>query len=165
MSAADCKLIGLDRDPNVLPHVERMSAQFGARFSFVQTEFSKLDEAVSEKVDGIVLDIGVSSMQLDEGARGFSFMRDGPLDMRMSGAGPSAADAVNHLDHSDLIQIFKVYGEERRARRCADFIVRAREAAPIETTLALADIIASALGRSGKNHPATRVFPGSAHLY
>jgi len=159
LAEANCQLVGLDRDPNVLPHVERLRAQFGERFSFVQTEFSKLDTAVGdEKVDGVVLDIGVSSMQLDEGARGFSFMRDGPLDMRMSGAGPSAADAVNHLDHGDLIQIFKVYGEERRARRCADFIARARESAPINTTLALADIISSALGRSGKNHPATRVF-------
>jgi len=159
LGAADCQLIGLDRDPNVRVHVDRLKSEFGDRFEFVETQFSNMEEALDGAlVDGVVLDIGVSSMQLDEGARGFSFMRAGPLDMRMSGKGPSAADAVNHLEHGDLIQIFKVYGEERRARRCADFIVRAREAAPIETTLALADIISAALGRSGKNHPATRVF-------
>ncbi|PHS40214.1 MAG: 16S rRNA (cytosine(1402)-N(4))-methyltransferase [Robiginitomaculum sp.] len=159
LQAASCSLIGLDRDPRVRPHVERLSAKFGARFRFVQIEFSNLDQVANgEMVDGVVLDIGVSSMQLDEDLRGFSFMRDGPLDMRMSSSGPSAADAIKHMSHNDLQRIFKVYGEERRARRCADFIVRARDDNPVETTGTLAQIITSALGQSGKRHPATRVF-------
>lgn len=163
LRAADCKVIGLDRDPNVAPHIARVQDEFGDRFTFVQTEFSKLDQVTDgdlggELVDGVVLDIGVSSMQLDQDIRGFSFMRDGPLDMRMAGDGPSALDAVKHLSRNDLQQIFKVYGEERRARRCADFIVRARDEAPIETTLALANVLAKALGSGGKRHPATKVF-------
>ncbi|MBL4854862.1 MAG: 16S rRNA (cytosine(1402)-N(4))-methyltransferase RsmH [Robiginitomaculum sp.] len=159
LRAANCKLVGLDRDPRVGPHVERLAAKFGERFSFVQAEFSGLDQVTSgAQVDGVVLDIGVSSMQLDEDLRGFSFMRDGPLDMRMSSSGPSAADAVKYMSRNDLERIFKVYGEERRARRCADFIVRARDENPVETTGALADILTRALGQSGKRHPATRVF-------
>jgi len=159
LRAANCKVIGLDRDPNVAPHTSRVQDEFGARFTFVQTEFSKLDQVTDGAlVDGVVLDIGVSSMQLDQDVRGFSFMRDGPLDMRMASEGPSALDAVKHLSRNDLQQIFKVYGEERQARRCADFIVRAREETPIETTLALANILAKALGGGGKRHPATKVF-------
>jgi len=163
LRAANCRVVGLDRDPNVAPHIARVQDEFGDRFTFVQTEFSGLDQVTDGMlVDGVVLDIGVSSMQLDQDIRGFSFMRDGPLDMRMAGddpnAGPSAMDAIKHLPRNDLQQIFKVYGEERRARRCADFIVRAREQAPIETTLALANILAKALGGSGKRHPATKVF-------
>ncbi len=159
LQSASCKLIGLDRDPRVRPHAERLAAEFGEKFSFVRTEFSKLDQVTNNvPVDGVVLDIGVSSMQLDEDIRGFSFMRDGPLDMRMPSAGPSASDAVKYMSRNDLERIFKVYGEERRARRCADFIVRVREEKPIETTGALANILASALGQSGKRHPATRVF-------
>ncbi len=159
LEAADCKLVGLDRDPDVLVHVDEMRAQFTERFSFIQTAFSHMEDAVQgEKFDGVVLDIGVSSMQLDQGDRGFSFMRDGPLDMRMAQQGPSAADVVQYLKHNELIRIFKVYGEERRARRCADFIVRAREVEPIETTGALAQIITSALGKGGKKHPATKIF-------
>ncbi len=159
LRAADCTLVGLDRDPQVRPHMLRLAAKFGERFRFVQSEFSNLDHVTDGvKVDGVVLDIGVSSMQLDEDLRGFSFLRDGPLDMRMSGSGPSASDAIKYLSRNDLEQIFKVYGEERRARRCADFIVRARDESPVETTGALAQIITSALGQSGKRHPATRVF-------
>lgn len=163
LKSADCHVIGLDRDPNIAPHVERVQSEFGKCFSFVPTEFSRLDQVTDGAlVDGVVLDIGVSSMQLDQDVRGFSFMRDGPLDMRMAhdgpNAGPSAADAIKYLSRNDLQQIFKVYGEERRARRCADFIVRAREQAPIETTLALADILTKALGSGGKRHPATKVF-------
>lgn len=159
LAAADCHVLGLDRDPNVEGHVEEVCEEFDDRFSFKHVAFSKLEDALDgQLVDGVVLDIGVSSMQLDQGARGFSFMRDGPLDMRMSGEGPSAADAVMHLESNDLTQIFKVYGDERRAKRCADFIVRAREVQPISTTHELAEILSSALGRQGKHHPATRVF-------
>jgi len=163
LRAADCRVIGLDRDASVEPFVTATQEEFGARFSFLRTEFSHLDQVTNGlQVDGVVLDIGVSSMQLDQDIRGFSFMRDGPLDMRMSGSGssegPSAADAVRLLSHSDLLRIFRVYGEERQARRCADFIVRAREQAPIETTAELANILVKALGHSGKKHPATKVF-------
>jgi len=158
-NAAKCSVLGLDRDPTVAPYADELMSEYENRFAFKFTKFSELDEAVgSEKVDGVILDIGVSSMQLDQGERGFSFMRSGPLDMRMSAVGPTAADAIKLLKHNELINIFKVYGEEKRAKRCADFIVNARTAHEVATTDGLADIIASALGRSGKNHPATRVF-------
>ncbi len=159
LRSANCQVIGLDRDPSVAPYVDVVRGEFGSRFTFVKSEFSKLDEvSAGGLVDGVVLDIGVSSMQLDQDKRGFSFMRDGPLDMRMAGGGLSAVDAIKFLSRNDLQQIFKVYGEERRARRCADFIVRARDEAPIETTLQLADIVTKALGGGGKRHPATKVF-------
>jgi 16S rRNA (cytosine1402-N4)-methyltransferase len=113
-----------------------------------------------EAVDGVVLDIGVSSMQLDEAERGFSFQKDGPLDMRMSGKGLSAADVVNTFDESDLARIIAVYGEEKRARAVARAIVEAREAARFERTLALADTVARVIGRRPQDriHPATRTF-------
>lgn len=163
LSAADCSLIGLDRDPSVAPFVKALRADYPDHFQFVRAEFSDMQSVVSAqtedgKVDGIVLDVGVSSMQLDQEMRGFSFMREGPLDMRMSSHGVHAGDAIKYLEHNELIAIFKVYGEEKRARRCADFIVRAREEREISTTIMLADILASALGRSGKKNPATRVF-------
>lgn len=152
-------IIAIDRDPSALETAAKFKAEFGERFTFFAGAFSQLEEAASgQEINGVVLDIGVSSMQLDQAARGFSFMRAGPLDMRMASAGLSAADAVNHFPHEDLIRIFQVYGEERRARRCADFIVRAREVEPITTTDGLAEIIANALGRGGKINPATRVF-------
>lgn len=159
LNVAPCHVIALDRDPNVLPRASELSAQYEGRFRLVQTPFSKMDEIDAElAVDAVVLDIGVSSMQLDQAERGFSFMRSGPLDMRMSQSGPSAADAVASLSRDDLAAIFKVYGEERQARRLADIIVRNREEGVIETTDQLADLIERAVGRRGKIHPATRVF-------
>ncbi|WP_026941001.1 16S rRNA (cytosine(1402)-N(4))-methyltransferase RsmH [Hellea balneolensis] len=158
LKAADCNVVGLDRDPNVQPRAGELAGLYNDRFRLIETPFSKMDEVGLSGVDAVVLDIGVSSMQLDQAERGFSFMRSGPLDMRMGNTGPTAADAVRVLPHSDLIRIFQVYGEERRARRAADFILRAREEGDIVTTEELADIIERALGRSGKNHPATRVF-------
>ena len=158
LKAANCNVVGLDRDPNVQPRAEELSAQYDERFRLIETPFSKMDEVGLSEVDAVVLDIGVSSMQLDQAERGFSFMRSGPLDMRMGNTGPTAADAVKTLSHSDLIRIFQIYGEERRARRAADFIVRARDEGDITTTEELADIVERALGRSGKNHPATKVF-------
>ena len=156
---AKCDLIALDRDPNVRPHVERLEAEFGPRFIFKQIEFSKMHDVVPPaSVDGVVLDIGVSSMQLDQDARGFSFMREGPLDMRMSGSGVSARDVIDRMTMSELTRIFRVYGEEKRARRCADFVVKVRAERTISTTTDLADIISKAIGRSSKHHPATRVF-------
>ena len=158
LKAANCNVIGLDRDPNVKPRGQELSRQYDGRFRLVETPFSKMDSVELGLVDAVILDIGVSSMQLDQAERGFSFMRSGPLDMRMGADGSTAQDAIKSLSHSDLIRVFQVYGEERRARRAADFIVRARDEGDIATTEALADLIEKALGRSGKNHPATRVF-------
>lgn len=159
LKAAKCNVIGLDRDPNVLPRASELAAAYEGRFRLIETEFSKLDQLEGvASVDAVILDIGVSSMQLDQAVRGFSFMRSGPLDMRMGQGGPSAADVVRELSLADLTALFRVYGEERRARRVAEFIIRHREGEPIETTEQLAELIEKALGRSGKIHPATRVF-------
>ncbi|MBL4871616.1 MAG: 16S rRNA (cytosine(1402)-N(4))-methyltransferase RsmH [Robiginitomaculum sp.] len=159
LNEANCHVTGLDRDPNVEPHVKALRCKFPDRFSFVNIEFSEMEAAVNNhKQDGVVLDVGVSSMQIDQGERGFSFMKDGPLDMRMSTQGVCAADVIKHCEHKELVEIFKVYGEERHAKRCAEYIIRARVISPITTTETLAKIMESALGRSGKNHPATRVF-------
>ncbi|MDQ7019720.1 MAG: 16S rRNA (cytosine(1402)-N(4))-methyltransferase RsmH [Robiginitomaculum sp.] len=157
------KLLALDRDPTVRPHAEALAAEFGDRFAFTQTPFSGLEAAIAgqrwDGVEGVVLDIGVSSMQIDNADRGFSFMRNGPLDMRMGDTGPTAADAVNHLSAQALSAIFRTFGEERGARRAAAAIVNARAEQPILTTGALAELMAQVLGGGWqKIHPATRVF-------
>jgi len=157
---AGATVLAIDRDPNVKVHADRLAAEFADRFRFVASRFSELDEAVgAEPADGVVLDIGVSSMQLDEAERGFSFMREGPLDMRMSAEGESAADLVNGLDETALANLLYAYGEERKSRRIAHFIVAARAQAPIRTTTELARLIEKAIGRKpGDAHPATRSF-------
>jgi 16S rRNA (cytosine1402-N4)-methyltransferase len=149
----------IDRDPSVRPFADALTSEFPSRFNFVAGTFAELDELASGPVDGVVLDIGVSSMQLDEADRGFSFMRDGPLDMRMSSDGESAADLVNTLDESDLADLLFAYGEERKSRRIAHSIVAARASQPITTTSELARLIEKAIGRKpGDAHPATRSF-------
>ena len=159
LDGADCNVIGLDRDPNVKLRADEFAQAYPDRFRLIQTPFSKMDALEIGSVDAVVLDIGVSSMQLDEAERGFSFMREGPLDMRMEqGGGPTARDAVLNLSVDELTQIFKVYGEEKRARHVANCILSAREAGDIQTTTDLAGILEQALGRRGKTHPATRVF-------
>lgn len=159
LTSAVCSVVGLDRDPNVAPRAAEFTAEWSERFRLIQTPFSKMDAVGLDPVDGVVLDIGVSSMQLDQAERGFSFMREGPLDMRMEqGGGPTARDAVLHLSSDELTRVFQVYGEEKRARHVANCIISARELSDIETTADLADILEKALGRRGKNHPATRVF-------
>ena len=157
---AGATVVAIDRDPSVRPHAEALTAAFPRQFSFVAGTFSELDQlAGGRPIDGVVLDIGVSSMQLDEAARGFSFMRDGPLDMRMASEGESAADLVNTLDEADLANLLYGYGEERRSRRIAHTIVAARATAPITTTAELARLIERAIGRKpGDVHPATRSF-------
>ena len=158
---AGAKVIAIDRDPSVVSFADALRAEFPDSFQFVAGTFSQLDNLAAEHgaVDGVVLDIGVSSMQLDEAERGFSFMRDGPLDMRMSGSGESAADLVNTLDAEPLANLLYAFGEERKSRRIAQFIVAAREIAPITTTLELARVIEKAIGRKpGDAHPATRSF-------
>lgn len=162
--ATGAKVIALDRDPTVQPHADAVAADFPGRFQLVRTPFSGLSEAFAgtgeARLDGVVFDIGVSSMQLDQAERGFSFMRDGPLDMRMSGEGESAADIVNGWEHGPLAHIFKLYGEERQSGRIATAILRRRAEAPFTRTLDLAEVVEKALGgrRGAPIHPATRVF-------
>ncbi len=153
-------VIGIDRDPSVFALAKDWAGVYGDRLKLVEGTFSELDRIAGGPVDGVVLDLGVSSMQLDEAERGFSFMRDGPLDMRMSRSGPSAADLVNTADEDDLADILYHYGEERAARRIARAIVRARATTPYETTLQLAETVTRQLPRSkpGQSHPATRSF-------
>ncbi len=159
-------VIAIDRDPTAIEAGRAMEKQFPGRLDLVESRFSVLDEAVSKvkgagsKVDGVVLDIGVSSMQIDEAERGFSFQKDGPLDMRMSKKGPSAADVVNRLKTGDLARIFNFLGEERHAGRIARMIDKRRTAQPFTRTLDLANAIETLVGRNPKDriHPATRVF-------
>lgn len=164
LEAGADRVIGIDRDPLALEMASGWAGDYEGRLQVVQNNFANLDEVAEEHapegLDGVVLDLGVSSMQLDLAERGFSFMKDGPLDMRMSQQGPSAADLVNEMDEAELADTIYLYGEERASRRIAKFIIRAREEAPFETTLQLADLIERALGRGkpGQSHPATRTF-------
>lgn len=153
------KVIGLDRDPLALELAEAWGREYGARLELVQGVFSELDQHASD-LDGVVLDLGVSSMQLDRAERGFSFMSDGPLDMRMSQDGPSAADIIAEASEAELADILYHYGEERASRRIARNIVRARQETPINRTLQLVEIIEKSLPRPkpGQSHPATRSF-------
>jgi len=150
------RVIAVDRDPLVFEMAKDWLGDYGDRIVSVAGEFSKLDEYASN-LDGVVLDLGVSSMQLDIAERGFSFMRDGPLDMRMSQSGLSAADLVNTRDEAEIADIIYLYGEERASRRIAKAIVAAR---PVTTTAQLARIVESCLPRPKPNqsHPATRTF-------
>ncbi len=162
--ATGAEVIALDRDPTVQLHADAVANDFPGRFQLVRTPFSGLAEAFADsgkaRLDGAVFDIGVSSMQLDQAERGFSFMRDGPLDMRMSGEGESAADIVNTWDHGPLAHILKLYGEERQSGRIATAILRRRTSAPFTRTLDLAEVVEKALGgrRGAPTHPATRTF-------
>jgi 16S rRNA (cytosine1402-N4)-methyltransferase len=165
-SAPDGTLIGFDRDAEALRAARERLLPFGDRVRLVHGNFSGLAEALGgfgvERIDGILLDLGVSSHQLDSAERGFSFQKDAPLDMRMdSGSGATAAELVNTLPAQELERIIRDFGEERWARRIAAFIVNARGEAPIETTLHLVDIIKGAIPRGAweeRLHPATRTF-------
>jgi len=156
LQAGADKVIGVDRDPLAFELAADWVAGFGDRIELVEGVFSKLDEYASN-LDGVVLDLGVSSMQLDLAERGFSFMRDGPLDMRMSQSGISAADLCNDADEAELADIIYLYGEERASRRISKAIVAAR---PLSTTGELVKIVESCLPRAKPNqsHPATRTF-------
>lgn len=159
LAAGADKVIGVDRDPLAFEMAADWAAEYGSRLVMQQGVFSKMDEYASD-LDGVVLDLGVSSMQLDQAERGFSFMKEGPLDMRMSQAGPSAADLVNDLPEAALADLLYLYGEERASRRIAKAIVQARREARIEGTLHLVEIIEKCLPRPkpGQSHPATRSF-------
>ena len=160
LDAGACKVVAIDRDPSVFEMARAWADAYGDRLELVEDTFSRLDEHAGGPVDGVVLDLGVSSMQLDQPERGFSFMTDGPLDMRMSGQGPSAADLVNTASEADLAEILYHYGEERASRRIARAIVKARTEAPITRTRQLAKIVEGCLPRPkpGQSHPATRSF-------
>lgn len=153
-------VIGIDRDPLALEMAAAWAGTYGDRLRLVAGNFSALDDHAGQPLDGVVLDLGVSSMQLDRAERGFSFQKDGPLDMRMAQDGPSAADLVNSADEAVLADILYHYGEEHASRRIARAIVEARSRAPFETTLQLAEVVAKCLPRPkpGQSHPATRSF-------
>ncbi|MGJ8617180.1 MAG: 16S rRNA (cytosine(1402)-N(4))-methyltransferase RsmH [Sulfitobacter sp.] len=159
LEAGADRVIAVDRDPLAFEMAADWANEYGDKITMQRGVFSKMDD-YAQDLDGIVLDLGVSSMQLDLAERGFSFMRDGPLDMRMSQDGPSAADLVNEADEETLANILFQYGEERASRRIAKAIGRARADAPITTTLELAGLIESCLPRQkpGQSHPATRSF-------
>ena len=162
--ARGAEVIAFDRDPAAAAHAEPLKAEHGDRVRLLRRRFSELEaglaEAGRDACHAVALDVGVSSMQLDEAERGFSFMRDGPLDMRMAGEGPSAADLVNGEGEAELARIFWTYGEERKSRRIAGALVRRRAEAPFTRTLDLAEAVEKALGgrRGAPVHPATRVF-------
>lgn len=159
LKAAKCKVIALDRDPSVIPRVAEMQKLYGERFEFRAGQFSDFADLVQEPINGAVFDIGVSSMQLDQAERGFSFSKDAPLDMRMSKNGQTAADLVNNLKEEDLANLIYKYGEERRSRAIAALIVKTRKAKPIETTKELAELIYTIIHRAPNTiDPATRTF-------
>lgn len=169
LTAADCSVVGVDRDPSAIARGRAMEDEFAGRLTLVQGRFGDLpdflppllDARDRTGVDGVALDVGVSSMQLDEAERGFSFQGDGPLDMRMSGEGLSAADVVNRFDEEDIAAILWTYGEEKRSRAIAKAIAARRAEASFERTGDLASLIADVLGaraRADKVHPATRSF-------
>lgn len=159
LAAADCQVIAVDRDPDAVARAQALAAE-SSRLSISPGPFGDMAERIEGPVRGVVFDFGVSSFQLDEAERGFSFRFDAPLDMRMGKAGPSAADAVNGLSEAALADVIFHYGEEPGARRVARAIVDRRKDARIDTTGALADIVERALGgrRGAKLHPATRAF-------
>jgi 16S rRNA (cytosine1402-N4)-methyltransferase len=160
LDAGAARVIGIDRDATAIANAAAMQTEFGPRLTLMQGTFSDLDTLAGAPLDGVVLDLGVSSMQIDQAERGFSFQKDGPLDMRMGQDGPSAADMVAAASEGALADILFHFGEERAARRIARAIVEARTRAPITRTLELADIIAKCLPRPkpGQSHPATRSF-------
>ena len=163
LEAADAQVIGIDRDPSAIAGGAMLAGRYSGRLLLVTDRFSRLDDVVRAHglaaVDGVLLDVGVSSMQLDEAARGFSFRLDGPLDMRMGADGASAADVVAAASERDLGRIIAMLGEERHARGVARAIVAARRERPIATTRELADIVARVVrAKPNDIHPATRTF-------
>ncbi|MBD8907442.1 16S rRNA (cytosine(1402)-N(4))-methyltransferase RsmH [Methylorubrum zatmanii] len=165
-AAPEAQVIAIDRDPTAIRAGADLVAAANGRLRLIQGRFGDLDTLLAEQgeaqADWVVLDIGVSSMQLDEAHRGFSFRQDGPLDMRMGGEGPTAADLVNETEEGMLADILYHFGEERRSRAVARAIVEARRRAPIETTAQLADLVAGVVRPEPGSpiHPATRSFQG-----
>jgi 16S rRNA (cytosine1402-N4)-methyltransferase len=164
LGAGRTTVYAIDRDPQAIAEGEALQAAHGDRLVLIEGRFSDMLDLLASAgiagVDGIVLDVGVSSMQLDEGARGFSFAKDGPLDMRMSASGMSAADVVNTLEEGELKRLLRLLGEEKRAHAVVRAIAAARAKAPITRTAALAEIVEKAVGRrpGERISPATRTF-------
>lgn len=165
LAAAPCRVLGLDRDPAALARGAALVSESAGRLSLVEASFADMDREAARlgvgPADGVALDLGVSSDQLDEPARGFSFLGDGPLDMRLGSQGRPARDLVNSLSEGALAELLRVYGEEPRARRIARAIVAARQIKPLERTSELAAVVARAApARPGSDrlHPATRTF-------
>ncbi|MDA8230496.1 MAG: 16S rRNA (cytosine(1402)-N(4))-methyltransferase RsmH [Magnetospirillum sp.] len=165
LRAAPCRVIAIDRDPTAVARGHDLAAAWDGRLDMVEGRFGDMDRLVAtrgiERVDGVAFDIGVSSMQIDQAERGFSFAKDGPLDMRMERTGPSAADLVNTASEGELADIVFRFGEERHARKVARAIVAARKAKPFTRTLELADVVRRAVPKSADGiDPATRTFQG-----
>jgi len=159
LEAADCKVIGIDRDPKAIALASDLQKKYGERLVLINARFSQMAEVVSGKVDGVALDLGVSSMQIDNAERGFSFQKDGALDMRMSGEGMTAADVVNTLPEAELADIIYKYGQERFSRKVAAAIAARRKDMPFTSTLDLAGVVATVVPRAKDGiHPATRTF-------
>ncbi len=158
------QVLAIDRDPQAIRHGRRLADEFTGRIQLIEGRHSKLDQLATTaghaSVDAVTLDLGISSMQVDQAGRGFSFNKDGPLDMRMEQSGPSAAEAVNHLAYKDLVRVIGTLGEERAAVRIAHAIVDRRAARKFERTVDLAAVIAKAAPARGPTrlHPATRTF-------
>lgn len=159
LEKANCKVIAIDRDPSVKPRVLEIEKKYQDRFEFRLGNFSNLKDLINTPVDGIVFDIGVSSMQLDDTERGFSFSKEAKLDMRMSSSGTSAYDIVNTSSQEELADILYTFGEEKKSRQIAQKIIEARQKKPIETTTELAEIIYQVIRKkAGTIDPATRSF-------
>ena len=166
-AASDARVIGIDRDTEALDYAKQRLAQFGDRFRTVHANFRDIERVLADDgesaIDGVLIDLGVSSLQLDSPGRGFSFRVDAPLDMRMDaeGGGTTAADLLQSLPEAEIARIIYEYGEERRSRRIAKRIVERRERGePVATTKELADLVAKVVGysKTAKVHPATRTF-------
>ena len=165
LDAAACRVYGIDRDPTAIARGAEIASNYDGRLKVLEGRFGDMAELLAAEgipaVNGVALDLGVSSMQLDQAERGFSFQKAGPLDMRMEMGGPSAADLVNSLPEAELADILWRYGEERHSRRLARAIVADRKTTPFTTTLQLADMIGRVVPRSKDGiHPATRAFQG-----
>jgi 16S rRNA (cytosine1402-N4)-methyltransferase len=163
LDAADTRVIGIDRDRTAIAGGFDLVDSSNGRLTLVEDRFSNLAEVCAaqgaSRVDGVVMDVGVSSMQVDEAGRGFSFRLDGPLDMRMGHDGPTAADVVARASEADLANIIYIFGEERHSRAVARAIVAARKDSPVTTTRALAEIVSKVVwAKPGEIHPATRTF-------
>lgn len=160
LNSCNCFVTALDRDPNVASYAKELKKKYLDRFNFIETSFAESFVLLGEKkFDGIVCDLGVSSMQLDIAARGFSFLHDGPLDMRMSTQGATAEDFVNNAEEEELANIIYKYGDENFSRRIAKKIVEYRKNKRVDTTNILASIVRSSIGfKKGKIDPATKTF-------
>jgi 16S rRNA (cytosine1402-N4)-methyltransferase len=165
LDVAGTRVIGIDRDRSAIAGGFDLVDRSGGRLTLVEDRFSNLAEVCAAQglsgLDGIVMDVGVSSMQLDQAERGFSFRLGGPLDMRMGHDGPTAADVIAKASEADLANIIYIFGEERHSRAVARAIVAARKEAPVTTTRALADLVSKVVrSKPGEIHPATRTFQG-----